>query len=246
MIPEALVRSAVRANILASTNHLRLRLEAFGRSIRGGGLHIVGAEYSLETGVVDFFDDGPDRMPFVLRAIVNLVGRERLQFLTSVSPSEALAFVDRHGAVLQAARGPVPNLAEAVAGERIRGSWWGHPKGRAIFCGGRGGVRQSGRSGLQVGRRQGHVRAPPALTGAGQACGHDSPSSGWPKSGTSTHGAARTWGDKKRFQGGCQHEIKKEAKALSVAEAERVLAWLPGVAARAKGGLRRGKHSGRP
>lgn len=46
----------------------------------------------------------------------------------------ALAFVERHGVVLQAARGPVPSLAEAVAGERIRGSWWGHPKGRAIYA----------------------------------------------------------------------------------------------------------------
>jgi hypothetical protein len=50
-----------------------------------------------------------------------------------VSPNEALAFVKRHGVVLQAARGAVPSLAEAVAGERIRGSWWGHPKGREIY-----------------------------------------------------------------------------------------------------------------
>jgi hypothetical protein len=50
-----------------------------------------------------------------------------------VSPSEALAFVERHGVVLQAARGSVPSLAEAVAGGPIRGSWWGHPKGREIF-----------------------------------------------------------------------------------------------------------------
>ena len=38
-----------------------------------------------------------------------------------------------HGVVLQAARGPVPSLAEAIAGGPIRGSWWGHPKGREIF-----------------------------------------------------------------------------------------------------------------
>lgn len=48
--------------------------------------------------------------------------------------SEALAFVERHGVVLQAARGPIPSLAEAVAGEPIRGSWWGHAKGHAIFA----------------------------------------------------------------------------------------------------------------
>jgi hypothetical protein len=50
-----------------------------------------------------------------------------------LSPSEAIAFVRRHGVVLQAARGPVPSLAEAIAGGPIRGSWWGHAKGRVIF-----------------------------------------------------------------------------------------------------------------
>jgi hypothetical protein len=50
-----------------------------------------------------------------------------------VSPRQALAFVKKHGVVLQAARGPVPSLAEAVAGGPIRGSWWGHPKGHEIF-----------------------------------------------------------------------------------------------------------------
>jgi hypothetical protein len=50
-----------------------------------------------------------------------------------VTPSEGLAFVERHGIVLQAARGPVPSLAEAIAGGPIRGSWWGHPKGHEIF-----------------------------------------------------------------------------------------------------------------
>lgn len=53
--------------------------------------------------------------------------------LTTVSPKEALAFVEKHGVVLQAARGSIPSLAEAVAGERIRGSWWGHPKSREIY-----------------------------------------------------------------------------------------------------------------
>lgn len=50
-----------------------------------------------------------------------------------MSPKEALAFVKRHGVVLQAARGPVPSFAEAVAGGPIRGNWWGHPKGKEIF-----------------------------------------------------------------------------------------------------------------
>jgi len=46
---------------------------------------------------------------------------------------DPIRFVERHGVVLEGGRGPRPNLAEAVAGERIHGSWWGHKKGRAIF-----------------------------------------------------------------------------------------------------------------
>jgi hypothetical protein len=47
---------------------------------------------------------------------------------------QALAFIREHGVVLEAAAGPVPSLAEAVAGEAIRGSWWSHPKSREIFA----------------------------------------------------------------------------------------------------------------
>jgi len=50
-----------------------------------------------------------------------------------MSPREAVAFVQRHGVVLQSARGPVSNLAEAIVGGPIRGSWWGHPMGKEIF-----------------------------------------------------------------------------------------------------------------
>jgi hypothetical protein len=51
-----------------------------------------------------------------------------------VAPKDGIAFVQLHGIVLESARGPVPNLAEAIAGERIRGGWWGHPKGHDIFA----------------------------------------------------------------------------------------------------------------
>ena len=54
----------------------------------------------------------------------------------------ALAFVRRHGIVLESAKGPVPNLAEAVVGAPIRGNWWGHRKGKQIFWVTRG-VRDS-------------------------------------------------------------------------------------------------------
>ena len=50
-----------------------------------------------------------------------------------MSPKQAIAFVEQHGVVLQAARTPLPSLAEVIAGEPIRGSWWGHPKGKEIF-----------------------------------------------------------------------------------------------------------------
>ena len=46
---------------------------------------------------------------------------------------QALAFVREHGIVLMAARGPVPSLAEAIAGAPLRGSWWGHARGREMF-----------------------------------------------------------------------------------------------------------------
>jgi carbonic anhydrase len=57
--PDALMRNAVRANIRESTNHLRHGSEVLEQMIRNDALLIVGAEYSLETGVVDFFDTVP-------------------------------------------------------------------------------------------------------------------------------------------------------------------------------------------
>jgi carbonic anhydrase len=58
--PEALMRHAVRANIRASTDHLRHGSRTLEQLIQRDGLLIVGAEYSLETGVVDFFDGVPE------------------------------------------------------------------------------------------------------------------------------------------------------------------------------------------
>jgi carbonic anhydrase len=53
---DALVRQAVRANVSISANHLRHGSEVLERLIRNDGLLVVGAEYSLETGVVEVFD----------------------------------------------------------------------------------------------------------------------------------------------------------------------------------------------
>jgi carbonic anhydrase len=54
----ALAKEAVRANIRASVDHLRHGSEILEQCIQEDGLRVVGAEYSLETGVVDFFDEG--------------------------------------------------------------------------------------------------------------------------------------------------------------------------------------------
>jgi carbonic anhydrase len=57
--PDALVRQAVRANIRASADHLRHGSGVLEQLIQQDGLLVVGAEYSLETGAVDFFDGVP-------------------------------------------------------------------------------------------------------------------------------------------------------------------------------------------
>lgn len=53
---ERLVHHAVRANVRASANHLRHGSALLERLIQDGRLLVVGAEYSLEAGTVDFFD----------------------------------------------------------------------------------------------------------------------------------------------------------------------------------------------
>jgi carbonic anhydrase len=57
---DALAKEAVRANIRASASHLRHGSEVLEQLIRDEGLVVVGAEYSLETGVVEFFDGIPE------------------------------------------------------------------------------------------------------------------------------------------------------------------------------------------
>lgn len=58
--PATLAREAVRANIRAAAGHLRHGSAILEQLIRDEGLLVVGAEYSLETGEVDFFDGVPD------------------------------------------------------------------------------------------------------------------------------------------------------------------------------------------
>ena len=52
-----------------------------------------------------------------------------------MTAAEALSFVERHGLVLESAHHAcIHSLAEEIAGGPIRGNWWSHPEGRAIFA----------------------------------------------------------------------------------------------------------------
>jgi carbonic anhydrase len=57
--PDELLKHAVKANIRASANHLRHGSQILEQLIHQGRLAVVGAEYSLETGEVEFFDGVP-------------------------------------------------------------------------------------------------------------------------------------------------------------------------------------------
>src|SRR2546428_11661767 len=46
---------------------------------------------------------------------------------------QALAWVKKNGIAVESARASVPSLAQVIAGEPLRGSWWAHPKGSEIF-----------------------------------------------------------------------------------------------------------------
>lgn len=56
----ALFLHAVRANIRAAADHLRHGSQILEQLIQKDGLLVIGAEYSIETGVVDFFDPLPE------------------------------------------------------------------------------------------------------------------------------------------------------------------------------------------
>jgi len=58
--PEALLQQAIRANIRTSVNQLRHGSDVLERLIAHEGLVVVGAEYSLDTGVVCFFEGVPE------------------------------------------------------------------------------------------------------------------------------------------------------------------------------------------
>lgn len=57
---DALIEESVRANVRASVNHLRHGSGILENLIQNEGLRIVGAEYSLDTGIVTFFEGIPE------------------------------------------------------------------------------------------------------------------------------------------------------------------------------------------
>ena len=142
-----------------------------------------------------------------------------------MNEKEALAFVERHGIVLQAARGPLPNLAEAIGGGPIRGSWWGHPKGKEIFRA----VRAIGESPdvlvckLVEGKiTYVHRRLWPALIKLASGFRKEQLAKLWDE-----HTRSGTHQSKQEpFPNWVPAEIMKEAEALSVAEAEKILSPL--------------------
>jgi hypothetical protein len=143
-----------------------------------------------------------------------------------MNQKEALAFVERHGIVLQAARGPLPNLAETIAGGAIRGSWWGHPKGKEIFRA----VKAIGASPnvLVCKLVQGkityvHRRLWPALIKLASQFRKEQLAKVWDE-----HTLSGTHQSKQEhFPNWVSSEVMKEAEALSVAEAEKILSpWL--------------------
>jgi hypothetical protein len=143
-----------------------------------------------------------------------------------VTDKQALAFVKRHGVVLQAARGPVPSLAEAIAGGRIRGSWWGHPQGRAIYAAAE--AVSSSPDVLVCKLVDGkityvHRRLWPALVKLGARFRKQQLARVWDEhTPTGAHRSRR-----EAFPSWVPADVAKEARTLSVAEAEKTLApWL--------------------
>jgi hypothetical protein len=143
-----------------------------------------------------------------------------------MNQKEALAFVERHGIVLQAAHGPLPNLAETIAGGAIRGSWWGHPKGKEIF-GAAKAICESPNV-LVCKLVEGkityvHRRLWPALIKLAPRFRKQQLAKVWDEHTRSgAHQSRREY-----FPSWVPSDVMKEAEALSVAEAENILSpWL--------------------
>jgi hypothetical protein len=161
-----------------------------------------------------------------------------------VSPREAVAFVERHGVVLQAARGPVPSLAEAIAGGPIRGSWWGHPKGKEIFHAAEA-VCESADV-LVCKLIDGkvtyvHRRIWPALVKMAGRFRKEQLAKVWDEhTSTGAHRARQT-----PFPAWVPAEVMRQAAALSVSEAESILSEWPALSGEGRAEAAEAAHSQR-
>ena len=153
-----------------------------------------------------------------------------------MSPKEGLAFVKRHGVVLQAARGSVPSLAEAIVGKPIRGSWWGHAKGHEIF---RVSEAVSDSADVLVCKLVDgkvtyvHRRLWPALVRLSSRFRKDQLAKAWNEHTPSgAHRSRRT-----PFPKWVPDDVMEQAMRLSVADAEAIMSpWLALAGKRTKGG----------
>jgi hypothetical protein len=131
--------------------------------------------------------------------------------------------------VLQAARGPVPSLAEAIAGGLIRGSWWGHAKGKEIF---RATQAVCESPDVLVCKLIGgkvtyvHRRLWPALVKLAARFRKEQLAKVWDEHTSS--GAHRS--RQEPFPAWVPVEVMRQADVLSVSEAERILAQWPALA----------------
>jgi hypothetical protein len=57
-----------------------------------------------------------------------------VRWKVTMTSRQAVAFIRKHGVVLESAQGPVPSLAEVIAGEPVSGRWWSHPRSHEIFA----------------------------------------------------------------------------------------------------------------
>ena len=139
-----------------------------------------------------------------------------------MSPTEAIVFVERHGVVLQAARGPVPNLANTIAGETIRGSWWGHRKSREIFRAARAACESPEVLVCKLIDNKVtyvHRRVWPALVKLAPRIGKERLAKVWDEhTKTGAHRSRQI-----PFPKWVPGDVIKEAKTLSTSEAERIL-----------------------
>ena len=73
-----------------------------------------------------------DRLPYCSRTVTLSVA-PAASIRHACRVVDVMALLAERGVLLESARGPIPNVAELIAGEPISGSWWAHPASHAIF-----------------------------------------------------------------------------------------------------------------